>query len=260
MASPDPVQPALTELLERYLKQQASDQALGLAPGEAAGEVLPFEAASPRPIDPRLAWDGALAVLGYLNAAFQAKTWTVPLDWATIVASQPAQASVAFCFGNFPQLVHSLQPLLAATDLSTLRPDGTPASVSAGDPKDVGQRESFPQVLQTLGLLRLTRRFEQATRLIEARRADAPGEWQAAWANEQAALAWHRGQSQEAVQLWQSLAPTAPILFNRGMAALFTDRTADARSLLSQALALIPENDPWHYLSQLYLALAQMRR
>ncbi len=259
MATSEPVQPPLSDLLERYLKQQTAAQALGLGPGEPAGEVLPFEATFTRPVDSRLAWDGAVAVIRYFHPDFQAKTWTVPVDWAAMVASQPSQASVAFCFGNFPQLVHNLQPLLA-TDLSSLRPDGSPTFASPGDTQKAGQRVSFPHVLQTLGLLRLTRRFDQATRLVEARRVDAPGEWQPALANEQAALAWHRGRSGEAVQLWQGQPPSPPVLFNQGMAALFSNRLADARSLLGQAVPLIPEDDPWHHLGQLYLALAHMRR
>src|SRR5262249_39053331 len=122
MANPEPVQPPLSELLERYLKQQTSAQALGLGVSDAAGEVLPFEAASTRPVDPRLAWDGSLAVLRYLQPAFQTNTWASPPEWPSLVATQPSQASVAFCLGNFPQMVHSLQPLLGATDFSSLRP------------------------------------------------------------------------------------------------------------------------------------------
>jgi hypothetical protein len=52
---------------------------------------------------------------------------------------------------------------------------------------------------------------------------------------------------------------TAPAQFNRGMAALFTDRPAAARPLLKAAIAQLPESSAWHHLGRLYLTLAEMR-
>ena len=84
-----------------------------------------------------------------------------------------------------------------------------------------------------------------------------PAEWRAAWANETAALAWHRGHPDEALKLWQAQTPSVPVLFNRGMAALFLGKFADARAALSEAVKQLPEGNGWHHLGHLYLSLAQ---
>ena len=47
--------------------------------------------------------------------------------------------------------------------------------------------------------------------------------------------------------------------FNRGMALLFLDRAAEAKSLLRRATELLPESSAWHHLAGLYAALAEMR-
>ena len=49
------------------------------------------------------------------------------------------------------------------------------------------------------------------------------------------------------------------MLFNRGMAALFLGRPAEAREPLRQAVAQLPEKGSWHHLARLYLTLAEMR-
>jgi hypothetical protein len=59
--------------------------------------------------------------------------------------------------------------------------------------------------------------------------------------------------------LWQAQEASVPVLFNRGMAALFLGRAAQAREPLTQAVAGLPETSAWHHLAQLYLALATAR-
>ncbi len=95
--------------------------------------------------------------------------------------------------------------------------------------------------------------------MIQRHRAAVPAAWQAAWANEEAALAWHRGRPEEAAALWQEQPESLPVLFNRGMAALFLGRPGEARAPLSAAIARLPEDSGWHHLACLYLALAEMR-
>ena len=84
-----------------------------------------------------------------------------------------------------------------------------------------------------------------------------PAEWADAWANETAALLWHRGRKEEAARAWQALPESVPVLFNRGMAALFLGRATEARPLLERAVAGLPEGDAWHHLGRLYLTLAR---
>jgi tetratricopeptide (TPR) repeat protein len=106
--------------------------------------------------------------------------------------------------------------------------------------------------------LRLAKEFDRAEQLF-LKEAQVPPEWQSACANERAALAWHRGHTQEALASWQSQEENIPVLFNRGMACLFLNKRADARACLQKAVDQLPEDGTWHHLSRLYLALAEMR-
>jgi tetratricopeptide (TPR) repeat protein len=106
---------------------------------------------------------------------------------------------------------------------------------------------------------RLARAYEAAAELLEQGPA-VPAEWQQAWQNERAALAWHRGSAEEALALWQEQADSVPALFNRGMASLFLGRPEEARASLGLAVAALPDNSSWHHLGQLYLALAAAPR
>ena len=73
-------------------------------------------------------------------------------------------------------------------------------------------------MLLAVGVLRLARQFDLARQLLTRRsRRQVSG-------NEAAALAWHEGKTDEAIRLWNSLPDSVPVLFNRGMAALFSDR------------------------------------
>jgi tetratricopeptide (TPR) repeat protein len=117
--------------------------------------------------------------------------------------------------------------------------------------------QGYPQALVAVGVLRLARRFDEAGRLLA--RSDTPAEWRDLHANEEAALAWHAGRAEEALALWQAQEPAVPVLFNRGMAALFLGQAAAARPALAQAVEALPETSPWHHLGHLYLALASSR-
>jgi tetratricopeptide (TPR) repeat protein len=183
-----------------------------------------------------------------------------PPDWPNLVASQEPAVALAFAMGNFPQLVRHVQPLLHAANLGDLRP-------SAGRPiaapelmkwaTHTAKKNQFPETLLALGALRLARQFDKADELIAKLRAGVPAEWQAAFANEEAALAWHRGRADEALKMWQSQPDSIPVHFNRGMAALFLGKPADALTALQKAIEQLPEDSAWHHLGKLYLALAQ---
>ena len=82
---------------------------------------------------------------------------------------------------------------------------------------------------------------------------------QALRANEEAALAWHRGQGEQALALWQTQKDNVPVLFNRGMASLFLGRPPEAQTALRAAVAQLPDTSAWHHLGHLYLALATAR-
>jgi hypothetical protein len=249
-------------LLARYLQQQADAHQEGLGFAELAGEVVPYEAVPAQPVDPRLASDGALAVLRCYQPTAETRAWTAPPDWPALVASHEPEVALAFAAGNFPQLVRNLHPLLQAADLTTLRMAGgraTSAPALVEWAEQTARKAQYPQLLFAVGALRLARQFDHAAELLARHQPNVPAEWRPALDNETAALAWHRGQADEAVALWSSQPESPPVLFNRGMAALFQGRPADARPLLTSAVRQLPEDGAWHHLGRLYLALAEMR-
>jgi hypothetical protein len=253
--APEP--PPLAQLLAQYLQGQTAAHAAGVAVADLSGEVVPFDVAPVQPVDPALAWAEALAAVRQFQPGQAAPA--APPDWPALIAAQEPAAALAFCTGNYPQLIRNLQPLLHAGALADLRPTaarplGLPALAEWAT-----RQKALPQTFLAVGVLRLARQFDAAAELLQSRRPGLPRRWQAAWANEEAALAWHRGSAEEAAARWQAQAASVPVLFNRGLAALFLDRPAEARPWLSQAVAQLPEDGGWHHLGCLYLALAELR-
>lgn len=262
MSRETPVQPSLAEMLTRYLQKRSSDQAAGIAGRELAGEVVPFEAAPVQPVEPRLAWSEALAAARHFNPQLENDAVQAPPDWPMLVDSHEPEMALAFALGNFPQMVRDLHGLMQAQDLTALHPStGRPSEVQDLQrcAESTLKAKQYPQALLALGALRLAKQFDAAEKLLKKYDAEVPAAWQAAWANEQAALCWHRGHTEEAVNLWKAQPDSAPVLFNRGMAALFLGQPADARTWLIQAVKLIPDRSAWHHLARLYIALAEMR-
>jgi tetratricopeptide (TPR) repeat protein len=254
-----PVQPPLSQMFAQYLERQMSAQAAGLAL-PATGEVVPHEAGPVQPIDPKLAWEESLAALRCYQPALKPRSLKAAPDWPALVASHEPVAALAFAAGNFPQLVRNLQPLLQGADLTTLRAPALRPLTATGLQEWAAQATHYPEVLVAVGALRLARQFEAAAELLRSQQDKVPAEWDAAVRNEEAALAWHRGRSEEALALWQAQPASVPVLFNRGMAALFLGRPAEAIPHLRQAVEQLPESSAWHHLGRLYLALAEMRR
>ncbi|MFO0821577.1 MAG: hypothetical protein U0792_00290 [Gemmataceae bacterium] len=109
------------------------------------------------------------------------------------------------------------------------------------------EKHSVSQPILAAGLARVLGDFDTAEKLLPA---DA--------ANERAALLWHRGQCEEALAAWNAMPETPAVLFNRGMALLFLGKTSEAKPLLTQAVAAIPETSGWNALARLYLAVAEI--
>lgn len=258
MAHDNPGPPKLADLLARYLERRADAASLGAA--GADGDVTPYEAGPVQPIDPKLAWDEAVAVLPRYGAG--AKADKAPPHWAGLVAGQEPLVALPFCVGNFPQLVRDFQLILHKADLTALRPQpGRPVPAPELDAwaDEIAGRRAFPSLLLALGTLRLAKHFDVAERYVAAHDAAVPAEWRAAWDNERAALAWHAGRADAARALWDRLEPTVPVRFNRGMTELFLNQPDAARAHLSAAVAQISEQSAWHHLGRLYLALASLR-
>jgi hypothetical protein len=247
-----PSRPSLTELFTQYLQGQVEAHAHGLGFPEPTGDAVPHEAVPVQPVDPQLAYTDALVAARLLHPG-RDLGFSVPPDWPGLVSQQEPAVALAFCLGNFPQLVRNLHVLLTR-EPAALRDGPTQAVAAPGLVEWARQVHGDPQRLLAAGVLRLARQFDAAAELLAA---PAPG-FEALYANEQAALAWHRGQAEKALTLWQQQADSPVVLFNRGMARLFLGQS-DATIDLGRAVALLPENSAWHHLGQLYLALAAAR-
>jgi tetratricopeptide (TPR) repeat protein len=260
MSHETPVQPNLADLFTRYLDRQAETQAAGIVNFD--GEVTPYEVGPVQPLDPKLAWDEALAVLPYF-AGEQAKRPQAPPHWAQIVGSHDSVLAIAFGVGNFPQLMRNFHDVFSHPNLSEMRPTAArPASTVELKPwvEQIAHKPQFPQMLLALGSLRLARQFDAAEKFVRENDANVPAKWRAAWDNEKASLAWHAGRYDEARQAWDGMQATAPVLFNRGMAALFAGDWARAKEQLNAAVAELPARSAWHHLGRFYLTLAELRR
>lgn len=253
---PEGSHPSLAELFAGYVEKQALARSAGLALPES-GEVVPHEAAPVQPIDPQLAWAESLEAARLLKPKAGVESWSVPPDWAALVVGQEPAVALSFSLGNFPQLVRHLHLLLhPETAQAVGRPIPAPALVDWAE--GVARSNDFPQLLLAVGCLRLGRHFEAAEQIVTGSRK-VPAGWQAVWANEIAALAWHRGDRERAAASWQRQPDSVPVHFNRGMSALFLGRPAEARTHLDLAVAQLPEDSAWHHLGQLYRTLADNR-
>ncbi len=252
----NPSHPALADLFSRYLEHQASAHAEGLGLAED-GEVSLYDAVPVQPVEPRLAWTEALAALKYLAPMADFPSLTVPPEWSSLVAAHESETTLPFCLGNFPQLVRHLPALLRPVrpEVPVANPAPEAVLIWANEAAD---RDSFPLTLLAVAVLRLARDFDAAGRLLPAESA-VPTAWREARANENAALLWQRGRFEQAAALWRAQKESVPVLFNRGMAGLFLGDAAEARNCLTRATSQLGEDDAWHHLGRLYLALAEMR-
>src|SRR5215831_11272393 len=105
--SADPL--SLSELFARYVSSQAARVEEGALP-DLGGEVYLYDVTgAAQAIDPRLAWDEAVAALtlgGRPRGSLPAPG-SVP-EWKGLVAAQEPALDLAFCAGNFPQMVRNL--------------------------------------------------------------------------------------------------------------------------------------------------------
>jgi len=251
-------QPALGQLLARFLQRQAEAQAAGLAAADT-GDVTPYEASPVQPVDARLAWEEAVAAATYLVPGVDRRSFTVPPHWPQLVAAQEPAAAPAFAVGNYPQMVRDLHLVLNRFRPAELRPNGgrslaTPALLQWSE--QAARQNKLPQVLLAIGSLRLARQYDQAGQILANVQKEAAASWQPALLNERSALAWHQGKHAEALALWTAAPDSVPVLFNRGLACLFLEQPGQARTWLAQAVAQLPEGSAWHHLGRLYLTLA----
>lgn len=252
-------QPNLNDLLARYMQRQADAQDAGIATFDA--EVTPYEVGPVQPLDPKLAWDETLGVLGFYGTDTRKRK--APPHWSHLVAAHESIMAIAFSAGNFPQLMRNFHAILTQPNVTDMRPTpGQPASAAEllTWAEEIARKKHYPDMLLAVGALRLAKQFSEAEKFVADHDAEIPSEWRNGWENEKAALAWHSGCCDEARQKWDALEPTTPVLFNRGMAALFSNDLAAAKAHLTEAIAQLPASSAWHHLGRLYLTLVELRR
>jgi tetratricopeptide (TPR) repeat protein len=256
----NPAQPRIDELMTRFLACQVEDRTTGL-PELPLGEVEPYEAAFAPMVEPRVAFDEAVAALAMLDGDRQKPGIMPPPEWSALVSGAGSLTALAFAAGNFPQMVRDLPALVRSerrSDLFKAETAGAETPTLTRWARDAAAKANYPQCLFALGVLRVARQFAPAETLLAQLQASAPARWQPALANEAAALLWHSGRHEAALAAWNVLPATPAVLFNRGMAALFLDRPAEARPSLQQVVAQLPDDNAWHHLARLYLALTEI--
>jgi tetratricopeptide (TPR) repeat protein len=224
------------------------------------GEVVPYSTAAIQPVDAKLAWTEARAVLAYFEPPLDGSTWKVPPDWSHLLSNQIGSTAIPFCLGNYPQLVQDLGSLMQLGSLTAPQPPLV-LSISSTLGAWLGKATWQGNVLNPLmssAILRMAGHLDRCDELLNESKQDMPKHFTAAWSNELAALLWHRGHLDEAAALWNKQAASTPILFNRGLAALVAGKTKLARENLSQAIDNLPEDNAWHHLAGVYMALADM--
>jgi hypothetical protein len=145
---------------------------------------------------------------------------------------------------NFPQLVRYLSGLLRAPEGGALGSPAGPAEAAPGLQESVERAAPTREYLQALlavAVLRSVRQFDPVGGLRRPL-TNASAAWQRVRVNEGAALAWRRDDSNEAAASGRDQVESVPVYFNRGMAALFLGRPAEAGAPLGQAASQLHEN------------------
>ena len=260
MKRDDPTAPRIDQLLTKFLNRQVEDRAAGLSE-LPVGEVELHEAAFAPMIEPRVAFDEAVAALQLLDIAPNRSNMTPPPDWSALVTGAGSLAALAFAAGNFPQLVRDLPALVRSERRSELLKKVAARSETPALARwttEAGANGRYPQCLFGVGALRVAENFALAQKLLADFRPNVPARWLTALGNEEAALLWHSGKHEQALAAWHTL-PESPVTnFNRGMANLFLDRPVETRDHLRKAVAALAEDNAWYHLARLYLAFAEM--
>jgi len=219
----------------------------------ASGEVEPHEVAAGFRVDPRAAWTDAIFAIHLAPASSP-----TPNDWSSLVNQPNATYAVPLAAGNFPQRVKDLHPLIHQFNASELRPSATAAATPGFSTlrtwiESEAKKGSAESVLLAAGVARMLGDFDRAEQLL----AKCPPH--ADLDNERAALLWHRGECDAALAAWNAMADSPAVLFNRGLALLFTGKNAEAPKAFSKTIAVLPESTGWNALARLYQAVAEIQ-
>jgi tetratricopeptide (TPR) repeat protein len=248
--------PGLQELFKQLLGERVWAAGAGFLT-ERLAEVVPYEAVPPLAIDAGLAWAEALEAGNGFGLV--ASSLECPIGWADMVADTAPVAAVPMCLGNFPQMVRDVKVLADVANLPRLRPQSLAAPLDASGVKNWRSNDPSPVAqMVRAGLLRLAGKYAEAKEIL-ALMPEGRGKLRSAVLNEKAALAWHHGDYEGAVELWNQAREDIPVLFNRGLGLLFSGQSAQSRPLLDRALEGLPASSGWRQLAELYLAVVELK-
>jgi len=248
--------PELQDLFKQLLGERVQAADAGFL-SERLPEVVPYEAVPPLAIDAGLAWAEALEAgkaLGLAVASLEC-----PLGWAEMVTGTACNACVPMCLGNFPQMVRDVKALADVANLPSLRPQPLAMPMDAAGMSSWRSSDTSAVArLVRAGLLRLSGRYAEANEIL-AEMPEGRGKLRSAVLNERAALAWHQGDHESAIDLWKQAKEETPVLFNRGLSLLFSGQVAQSRPLFDRVLGGLPAASGWRQLTELYLAVAELK-
>jgi tetratricopeptide (TPR) repeat protein len=249
--------PSIDELMVGFLNRAEENESLAAVLSEM-GEVEPHEVAVGYRTEPRSAWLESLAVLKHFGTASTQPY--APAEWASLVARTESVAGLPMAVGNYPQRVRDLTKLLAKTNLLSLicPVESRPVPQSLRKWAESMEAQGNLNGIVAVGVLRFAGDLNAAEEMLVRLKAKARIEQLDLIENEQAAIFWQQGKTEAAISIWRELSDSIPVLFNRGMAALFLNQKQEARECLKKVLAQLPNSNSWHHLAGLYLALAEM--
>jgi hypothetical protein len=234
--APKFTQPSLADLTARFVSRPMEP--------DSDAAVAPHEMPSSFAIEPLTAWSEACAVLTAFGSA--EKPGKMPTDWSHYVRQSADADFLPMALGHFPQQVRDVSALLARRAVAApSEPRGWTAGTAA-----------FLDRLHAAAAARAARRFDDAERWLDSTADETDPARRALVANERAALAWHCGDRAAAARIWNESPASAPIHFNRGLAALVAGNNAVAAENFALAATLLPDTSGWHHLADLYRALA----
>jgi hypothetical protein len=230
-------QPSLADLTTRFVIRPTDV--------DRDAVVEPHETPSSFTIEPLTAWNEACAVLTGFDST--EKPGKLPADWSAYVRQSADADFLPMALGHFPQQVRDVTALLARRAVAV---PAEPRSWTSGTTE-------FLDRLRAAAAARVARRFDDAERWLDATTGETDPARRSLIANERAALAWQRGDRATASRIWNEMPASAPVCFNRGLAALVAGNNAVAVENFAQAATLLPDTSGWRHLADLYRALAR---
>lgn len=241
-------QPSIAHLTAKLLANFPQNAA-------SESEVEPYEVVSGFRADPTSTWRDAATVLTVSTE--RSKLPAQPGFWLNLIRTLPAQTSLPFALGMFPQLASDLSSMLK---LEPTAPEASHGSAPSSIREFLARCDRSKEPLDGLlaaAIARWMGDYAQAEMLLERLPADQAG-LENLRTNELATTWWMSGQRERAIQAWEKMPDSVMVDFNLGMAYLFTGQKIAALERLNRAACSLPETSGWQQLAQLYSALAKM--